>query len=244
MPLGLQVIGFLIETPDAFALSSWLMQARSLSIGVPGTPFFERLRAGMTSTEQRMRYIDAFNHSFPSAIRSAAGDPGGREGSWQARARHSGVVRSRFAAAHRRFFREFMQILSPTACPDGTAVGSGKIAGDGENRRTTALATRGQTSQALCWLVGPVADECAGCRRERKPNARCKNGANAVQIATNANGIPLDAPEFLPIFEVIAKSVSRSCCIPRAPARCPTTRQRNSPSTKSAAFLVGLTRRA
>ncbi len=32
------------------------------------------------------------------------------------------------------------------------------------------------------------------------------SGANAVQLGTNANGVPLDAPQFLPIFEVIAKS--------------------------------------
>src|SRR5215472_16555652 len=32
------------------------------------------------------------------------------------------------------------------------------------------------------------------------------NGANAVQLATNANGVPLDDPCFLPIFEVIAAS--------------------------------------
>jgi len=32
------------------------------------------------------------------------------------------------------------------------------------------------------------------------------NGANAVQIASNVNGRPLDEPEFWPIFEVIAKS--------------------------------------
>jgi predicted TIM-barrel fold metal-dependent hydrolase len=31
-------------------------------------------------------------------------------------------------------------------------------------------------------------------------------GANAIQIATNANGLPLDEPQFWPIFEVIAKS--------------------------------------
>jgi predicted TIM-barrel fold metal-dependent hydrolase len=33
-----------------------------------------------------------------------------------------------------------------------------------------------------------------------------KNGANAIQLASNANGVPLDAPQFAPIFEVIAKS--------------------------------------
>ena len=33
-----------------------------------------------------------------------------------------------------------------------------------------------------------------------------KNGANAIQLATNVNGVPLDEPQFWPIFEVIAKS--------------------------------------
>ena len=42
--------------------------------------------------------------------------------------------------------------------------------------------------------------------RRRRPSARCNNGANAVQLGTNANGVPLDAPQFLPIFEVIARS--------------------------------------
>ena len=43
-------------------------------------------------------------------------------------------------------------------------------------------------------------------RRSRKPSARSQNGANAIQLATNANGVPLDEPQFWPIFEVIAKS--------------------------------------
>jgi predicted TIM-barrel fold metal-dependent hydrolase len=33
-----------------------------------------------------------------------------------------------------------------------------------------------------------------------------KNGANAIQIASNVNGAPIDEPRFWPIFEVIAKS--------------------------------------
>jgi predicted TIM-barrel fold metal-dependent hydrolase len=33
-----------------------------------------------------------------------------------------------------------------------------------------------------------------------------RNGANAIQLASNANGLPLDEPQFWPIFEVIAKS--------------------------------------
>ncbi len=33
-----------------------------------------------------------------------------------------------------------------------------------------------------------------------------KNGANAIQIGTNANGEPLDEKKFWPIYEVIAKS--------------------------------------
>ena len=33
-----------------------------------------------------------------------------------------------------------------------------------------------------------------------------KNGANAIQLATNANGEPLDEKKFWPIYEIIAKS--------------------------------------
>jgi aminocarboxymuconate-semialdehyde decarboxylase len=33
-----------------------------------------------------------------------------------------------------------------------------------------------------------------------------KNGANAIQLATNANGAPIDGKEFWPIYEVIEKS--------------------------------------
>jgi predicted TIM-barrel fold metal-dependent hydrolase len=40
----------------------------------------------------------------------------------------------------------------------------------------------------------------------REAERALKNGANALQLATNANGIPLDEPQFLPVFEVIAKS--------------------------------------
>ena len=51
-------------------------------------------------------------------------------------------------------------------------------------------------------LLPMNAPEAAAKEAERA----LKNGANAVQIATNANGVPLDEPQFLPIFEVIAKS--------------------------------------
>ena len=33
-----------------------------------------------------------------------------------------------------------------------------------------------------------------------------KNGANAIQLGTNANGEPLDEKKFWPIYEIIAKS--------------------------------------
>ena len=66
-------------------------------------------------------------------------------------------------------------------------------------------------------LLPMNAPEAAAKEAERA----LKNGANAVQLATNANGVPLDEPKFLPIFDVIAQPASRSCCIRRAPARCP-----------------------
>ena len=51
-------------------------------------------------------------------------------------------------------------------------------------------------------LLPMNAPEAAAKEAERA----LQNGANAVQLATNANGVPLDAPQFLPIFEIIAKS--------------------------------------
>jgi predicted TIM-barrel fold metal-dependent hydrolase len=51
-------------------------------------------------------------------------------------------------------------------------------------------------------LLPMNAPEAAAREAERALN----NGANAIQMATNANGVPLDEPQFWPIFEVIAKS--------------------------------------
>ncbi len=114
-----------------------------------------------------MRYIDAFNHFFPKRYYEALlGDAGGDEGPRQARARHSGVVRHRLAAAHRRVVRELHAASVPRPAADGAAVGSGQIAGDGEDRQRRPRRGRRQTSQALRRLVGAAADECAGGRGE------------------------------------------------------------------------------
>jgi aminocarboxymuconate-semialdehyde decarboxylase len=51
-------------------------------------------------------------------------------------------------------------------------------------------------------LLPMNAPEAAAKEAERALN----NGANAVQLATNANGVPLDEPQFRPIFEIVAKS--------------------------------------
>jgi len=59
--------------------------------------------------------------------------------------------------------------------------------------------------------------------------ACAQNGANAIQLATNANGAPIDAKHFWPIYEVIEKSGKPILLHPRARARCRTIRPRPTP---------------
>ena len=71
------------------------------------------------------------------------------------------------------------------------------------------------------------------------------NGANAVQLATNANGVPLDEPQFLPIFDVIAAVRQADPAASVAHPRHAGLSDRESiPSTRSAACLAGPTRPA
>jgi aminocarboxymuconate-semialdehyde decarboxylase len=74
-----------------------------------------------------------------------------------------------------------------------------RIANDGLAEIVTADPRRFIGYSALLPMNAP---EAAAKEAERV----LANGANAIQLGTNANGIPLDAPQFLPVFEVIAKS--------------------------------------
>ena len=66
-----------------------------------------------------------------------------------------------------------------------------------------------------------------------------KNGANAVQLATNANGHPLDEPQFLPIFDVIA-AAGKPILLHPSRTRYPDGRPRKSRNTEISSVLGGL----
>ncbi len=72
-----------------------------------------------------------------------------------------------------------------------------------------------------------------------------KNGANAIQLATNANGEPIDEKKFWPIYEVIEKSGKPILLHPsRTRADAGLSDREPTPNTKSAACSAGPTRPA
>src|SRR5579862_4962804 len=160
----------------------------------------------MTNTEQRMRYIDAFNHFFPKCYYEALlATPAGAKDLGK---RVRGIpalsdldLRLRIVES----FENYSQLLShglppmerlwdPEKSPE-----MAKIANDGLG---DVAAKHPKHFVGWSALLPMNAPDAAAKEAERA----LKNGANAVQLGTNANGVPLDAPQFLPIFEVIAKS--------------------------------------
>jgi uncharacterized protein len=153
-----------------------------------------------------MRYIDAFNHFFPkpyfeALLQTPAGgrDIGKRVSSIPAL--HEIGLRLRLVES----FDDYSQLLShglppieriwgPEKSPDMAKLGNDGLA---------EIAAK-YPKHFVGWsaLLPMNAPDAAAREAERAIG----NGANAVQIATNANGVPIDDPSFLPIFEVIAKS--------------------------------------
>ena len=153
-----------------------------------------------------MRTIDAFNHFFPKRYYDALLEtPAGAKDLGK---RVRGIpalsdIDLRISIVES--FADYTQLLShglppmerlwgPDKSPD-----MAKIANDG-----LAEVVAQHPKHFVGWsaLLPMNAPEAAAKEAERA----LQNGANAVQLGTNANGVPLDAPEFLPIFEVIAKS--------------------------------------
>ena len=153
-----------------------------------------------------MRTIDAFNHFFPKRYYDALLEtPAGAKDLGK---RVRGIpalsdVDLRISIVES--FDDYAQLLShglppmerlwgPDKSPD-----MAKIANDG-----LAEVVAQHPKHFVGWsaLLPMNAPEAAAKEAERA----LANGANAVQLGTNANGVPLDAPEFLPIFEVIARS--------------------------------------
>ena len=152
-----------------------------------------------------MRIIDAFNHFFPKRYYDAllqspdaAKDIGKRVRSIPALSDLD--LRLRIV----EMFDDYSQVLSHGLPPLERLWGPdkspemAKIANDGLAEIVAKHPKHFVGWSALLPMNAPAA---------AKEAARSlASGANAIQLATNANGVPLDAPQFLPVFEVIANS--------------------------------------
>ncbi len=154
----------------------------------------------------RMRYIDAFNHFFPKRYYDALLET--PAGSKDLGKRVRGIpalsdldLRMRVVES----FENYAQVLSHGLPPMERLWGPdkspemAKIANDGLG---DIVAKHPKHFVGWSALLPMNAPEAAAKEAERA----LANGANAVQLATNANGVPLDEPQFRPIFEIAAKS--------------------------------------
>ena len=153
-----------------------------------------------------MRYIDAYNHFFPKRYYDALLEtPAGTKDLGK---RVRGIPALSNLDERRRvvgMFEDYAQVLSlglpaverlwgPDKAPEMARIGNDGLAEIVERHPDQFVGY-----SALLPMNVPEA-------AVREAERALANGANAVQIASNVNGRPLDEPEFWPIFEVIAKS--------------------------------------
>jgi len=153
-----------------------------------------------------VRYIDAFNHFFPKRYYDALLDTpaGGKDLGKRVRgipALSDIDIRLRVVDQ----FENYSQVLSLGLPPVERLWGPDKapeMARAGNDGLAELVAKYPGKFVGYSALLPMNVPEAAAKEAERV----LRNGANAIQLATNANGVPLDAPQFLPIFEVVAKS--------------------------------------
>ena len=153
-----------------------------------------------------MRYIDAYNHFFPKRYYDALLEtPAGTKDLGK---RVRGIPALSNLDERRRvvgMFEDYAQVLSlglpaverlwgPDTAPEMARIGNDGLA--------EIIARHPDQFVGYSALLPMNVPEAAVREAERV----LANGANAVQVASNVNGRPLDEPEFWPIFEVIAKS--------------------------------------
>ena len=153
-----------------------------------------------------MRYIDAYNHFFPKRYYDALLEtPAGTKDLGK---RVRGIPALSNLDERRRvvgMFEDYAQLLSlglpaverlwgPDQAPEMARIGNDGLA--------EIVARHPDQFVGYSALLPMNVPEAAVREAERV----LANGANAVQIASNVNGRPLDEPEFWPIIEVIAKS--------------------------------------
>ncbi|MGH6769806.1 MAG: amidohydrolase family protein [Xanthobacteraceae bacterium] len=153
-----------------------------------------------------MRYIDAFNHFFPKRYYEALLEtPAGQKDLGK---RVRGIpalsdIDLRLKVVEQ--FENYTQVLSHGLPPierlwaPDKAVEMAKIGNDG-----LAEVVARHPKHFVGWsaLLPMNAPEEAAKEADRV----LKNGANAIQLGSNANGEPLDEKKFWPIYEIIAKS--------------------------------------
>src|SRR6202012_6115258 len=153
-----------------------------------------------------MRYIDAFNHFFPKRYYDALLET--PAGSKDLGKRVRGIpalsdidLRLRLVES----FENYAQLLSHGLPPMERLWGPDKspeMAKIGNDGLAEVAAKHPQHFVGWSALLPMNAPEAAAKEAERA----LANGANAVQLGTNANGVPLDAPEVLSLFWAIAQS--------------------------------------
>jgi len=153
-----------------------------------------------------VRYIDAYNHFFPRRYYDALLEtPAGAKDLGK---RVRGIPALSDLDERRRvvaMFPDYVQVLSlglpaverlwgPDKAPEMARIGNDGLA--------ELVAKHNDQFVGYSALLPMNVPDAAVKEAERVLG----NGANAVQIASNVNGTPLDEPQFWPIFEVIAKS--------------------------------------
>jgi predicted TIM-barrel fold metal-dependent hydrolase len=153
-----------------------------------------------------VRYIDAFNHFFPKRYYDALLEtPAGAKDLGK---RVRGIPALSDIEVRLRVvdqFEDYAQVLSLGLPPIERLFGPeqspemAKIANDG---LAEVVARHPKQFVGYSALLPMNVPDAAVKEAERV----LENGANAVQMATNANGAPIDEQKFWPIFEVIEKS--------------------------------------
>jgi uncharacterized protein len=153
-----------------------------------------------------VRYIDAYNHFFPKRYYDALLEtPAGAKDLGK---RVRGIPALSHLDERRRVveqFDDYTQVLSLGLPPVERLWGpdkSSEMARLGNDGLAEIVARHPDRFVGYSAMLPMNAPEAAVREAERA----LKNGANAIQLATSANGIPLDEPQFWPVFEVIAKS--------------------------------------
>jgi len=153
-----------------------------------------------------VRYIDAYNHFFPKRYYDALLEtPAGTKDLGK---RVRGIPALSNLDERRRvvgMFEDYAQLLSlglPAVERLWGAEKAPEMARIGNDGLAEIVARHPDQFVGYSALLPMNVPEAAVREAERV----LANGANAVQIASNVNGRPLDEPEFWPIFEVIAKS--------------------------------------